>query len=225
MKRVFSETQNVRNFLSTVDKVRNNAEDTPSMALVYGDPGTGKTRTATWFTNKEDRAIYCRCINNMSQHWFLETIVYEAGEIPLYRTSNLFNQIKDLFMTRQKILVIDEIDYICATGAVEVLRDIHDSTNVPIILIGMSLADKKLMRFKHLYDRLIGVVRFMPLSRQDIQSVITQMCEVRLSDDGIDFLIEETGGKFRSLILNIHRAEHIGRVNGLKEITAKHLKR
>jgi DNA transposition AAA+ family ATPase len=226
MRRVFAETQNVKNFLSTINKIRDSREDIPRMALVFSEPGLGKTKTAIWYATREKGAIYCRCINKISQRHLLEKIVTEAGEIPSYRTHHLFNQIVDQFMSRPRILLIDEIDYLCASGAIEILRDIHDYTNTPVVLIGMNMADKKLMRYRHLYDRLSeGIVKFTPLTHQDIKSVVTQMCEVRLSDDAIDYLAEQTGGKFRSLISYMHRAEYISQLNGLKEITMKEFKR
>lgn len=225
MNRVFvTALNNVKKFTSSVTNIQNANEDTPCILLAYGDPGYGKTRTAIWYTAKENGAIYCRCINNMSQRWLLEKIVAEAGEIPSYRTPNLFNQIVDQFLTNPRILIIDEVDYLCANGAVEILRDIHDITHVPMVLVGMGMLDKKLMRFKHLYDRIIEIVKFMPLTRQDIHVAINQMCEVKLLDDAVDYITAQTTGKFRGLIKYIHRAEYIARANNLKEVTAKNLK-
>jgi DNA transposition AAA+ family ATPase len=226
MKRIFAETSNVKKFLSTINKIRDGREDIPRMALIFSEPGLGKTKTAIWYATREAGAIYCRCINKISQRHLLEKIVAEAGEIPSYRTHHLFNQIVDQFIARPRILLIDEIDYLCPDGAIEILRDIHDYTNTPVVLIGMHLVDKKLMRYRHLYDRLSeAIVKFTPLTRQDIRSVIIQMCEVRLSDDAVDYLAEQTGGKFRSLISYMHRAEYISQIYGLKEITMKELKR
>ena len=34
--------------------------------------------------------------------------------------------------------------------AIETLRDIHDKTDVPVVLIGMANANRKLMRYKHI---------------------------------------------------------------------------
>jgi DNA transposition AAA+ family ATPase len=226
MRRIFAETANVKNFLSTINKIRDSRGDVPRMALVFSDPGLGKTKTAIWYATKEKSAVYCRCINRMSQRHLLERIVSEAGEIPSYRTHHLFNQIVDHFMLNPRILLIDEIDYLCANGAIEILRDIHDLTNSPVLLIGMGMAEKKLRRFPHLYDRLSeAILKFTPLTRQDIKSVITQMCEVPLSDDAIDYLAVQTAGRFRSVISYMHRAEFISQLNGLDEVTMKELKR
>jgi DNA transposition AAA+ family ATPase len=226
MRRIFAETGNVKNFLSTINKIQDSKGDTPRMALAFSEPGLGKTKTAIWYATREKSAIYVRCINRISQRHLLEKIVSEAGELASYKTHHLFNQIIDQFISTPRILLIDEIDYLCANGAIEILRDIHDCTNTPVLLIGMNMADKKLRRFPHLYDRLSeAIVKFIPLTYQDIKSVVTQMCEVRLSDDAIDYLAGQTGGKFRSLISYMHRAEYISQLNGLDEVTVKELKK
>ena len=92
------------------------------------------------------------------------------GEIQSTRTSECFNQvIRNLIMNPQ-VLVIDEIDYLTVeTKAVETLRDIHDKTNVPIVLVGMTNANSRLKRYKHLYDRISEIIKFEPFSKQDIK--------------------------------------------------------
>ena len=53
------------------------------------------------------------------------------------------------------MLIVDEIDYlIMESKAVEILRDIHDKINIPVVLVRMTSANSRLKRFSHLYDRL-----------------------------------------------------------------------
>ena len=44
--------------------------------------------------------------------------------------------------------------------AIETLRDIHDKTNVPVILVGMTSANSRLKKFSHLYNRISEIVKF-----------------------------------------------------------------
>jgi hypothetical protein len=57
--------------------------------------------------------------------------------------------------------------------AIETIRDIHDKTNVPVIFVGMTLAEKKLARYRHLYDRLSEIVHFKAFSLNDVREIIT----------------------------------------------------
>lgn len=68
----------------------------------------------------------------------------ELGDTPNYRTSELFDQIVRELIRKPRIIIVDEIDYLTQEKyTIEMLRDIHDRTHTPIILIGMSLAKVK----------------------------------------------------------------------------------
>jgi len=225
MRPAFAETGNVRSFISAINKIKNYKEDIPSMALVFSDPGLGKTRTAIWYAAKEG-GVYLRTKKLMSGRWLLEELVAELGEAPMYRTSDLFRQIVEQLRAKPRPVFVDEVDYLTYDSRViETLRDIHDITHAPLIFIGMGMADKKLMRYRHLYDRFSEIVKFMPLTRQDVQSIVTQMCEAKLSDAAIDYLCQQTAGKFRTLIVYMHRAEYLARLNNLREISPKDFKK
>lgn len=47
MKAEFIKTTNVKNFITLMNNLINRAKRVPGMALVYGEPGLGKTRVAT----------------------------------------------------------------------------------------------------------------------------------------------------------------------------------
>ena len=46
MKRVFVRTKNVKGFIGVVENLLNKPANIPKMALVYGEPGLGKSKTA-----------------------------------------------------------------------------------------------------------------------------------------------------------------------------------
>ncbi len=144
MKKIFVKTQNVKNFISVMNNIQNRPEGVPGMVLVYGEPGLGKTQAILWWVLQND-AILVRSTNLMSGRWLLEEIVEELGEVPHFRTSDLFKQCILRLKENPKIIVVDEIDYLVTDSKViETIRDIHDKTNVPIVLVGMAKANRKL---------------------------------------------------------------------------------
>ncbi|MEI8129717.1 MAG: hypothetical protein WCG95_08905, partial [bacterium] len=44
MRKIFARTQNVKNFINMMNNLKNRADGVPGMALVYGEPGLGKTQ-------------------------------------------------------------------------------------------------------------------------------------------------------------------------------------
>ena len=156
MKRKFVVTQNVKRFVDLMDTLQNAPANLPKMALVYGDFGLGKSQTIMWWVTNND-AVYVRCNHKMSARWLLTEIVEELDEIPAYLTSLLFKQIEDKLRERPRVLVVDEVDFLLNnSSAIETVRDLHDKIGIPVVLVGMSMAEAKLKRHKHIYDRLLG---------------------------------------------------------------------
>jgi DNA transposition AAA+ family ATPase len=223
MKKTFVRTQNVKNFINMVNNLQNRAEGVPGMALVYGEPGLGKSKAVLWWATQND-AVFIRCTNLMSSRWLLEEIAEELGEMPYFKYSDLFKQVSTQLIKEPKVIIVDEIDYLIVnTRAIETLRDLHDKTNIPIIFVGMGKADRKLMRYKHLYDRLSEILKFQPFSKEDVTTIIEQLCEVEITDCGIKFIFAQTN-RFRQIVKLINKAENIAQANNLSildEITLK----
>lgn len=93
MKKDFAITDNVKRFMVLVNGIIEAPAGIERMALVYGDPGLGKTETAMWWANHHGQdAAFIRTKKLMSGRWLLEEIVTELGESPEWRTSDLFRQ-------------------------------------------------------------------------------------------------------------------------------------
>lgn len=222
MKKVFARTSNVNRFVAAMARLQDRPAELPGMALVYGEPGLGKTRTCLWWCAQND-GVFVRTKKLMSGRWLLEEIVAELGEAPMRRTSDLFRQAIDQLLGRPRTLFVDEADYLAHDARViETLRDLHDTTGTPVVLVGMDHADKKLARFKHLFDRFSEVVRFGALGLQDVKAIAAQMCEVKLADEAASYIHSQTN-RFRRVVIWLYRAEHIARANSLKEVRAEHL--
>ena len=223
MKKVFVKTSNVKKFITMMNNLEKRAEGVPGMGLVYGEPGLGKTYTIMWWA-MQNNAIFVRCANNMSARWLLEEIVEELGEIPYTRFSNIYNQAVLQLIKTPRTIIVDEIDYLTVDSkAIETLRDIHDKTNVPIVLVGMASANHRLMRHKHLYDRLSEIFKFETFSEQDISKIIDELSEVEITDCAKKLIYSKTS-RFRQLVKLINKAEQVAKSNGLSsldEITLK----
>jgi len=223
MRKQFAITSNVRNFVAAMDRLQASEEGIPKMALIYGEPGLGKTKTAVWWLAQND-AVLIRTKKLMTGRWLLEEIVAELGEAPAHKTSDLWRQCTDQLFARPRTIIIDEVDYLAYDARViETLRDIHDTTGTPVVFIGMDRADKKLMRYKHLYDRFAEIVAFARLTEDDVTSIAQQLCEVKLSADACAF-VHGTANRFRQVIMWLYRAEARARANNKKEIAAADLK-
>ena len=110
---------------------------------------------------------------------------------------------------------------------VETLRDIHDRTDVPIVLVGMGTAERRLQRYKHLYDRISEIVKFEPFSKQDLHQIIDELSEVEITDCAKKLMQIHTN-RFRQIVKIINKVEQLAKSNGLSsidEITLKEVLR
>ena len=218
MNRIFVKTTNVKNFIGLVENLLNKPKNIPKMGLIYGEPGLGKSQTALWLACKYD-AIYLRATNLMTGRWLLEEIAKEMDEIPRYLTSDNFNLIVQKLKQKPQLIIVDEIDYLMNNlKTIEILRDIHDETNCPIIFIGMGLAHKKLERYKHLFDRFSDIVKFETFGVNDLSQIVSQLSEVTFTPNAVEY-IHSKFNRFRQIVQLINQMETFAKDNNLTEIT------
>ena len=217
MKKVFVKTNNVKRFITMMNNLQNRAEGVPGMGLVYGEPGLGKTQTINWWAFKND-AILVRCTQLMTAKWLLLEILEYMNEIKPYSTEACFNLVIRNLILNPKVLIVDEIDYLTIDSrSVETLRDIHDKTNIPVILVGMSNANSRLKKFSHLYDRISEIVKFINFSKNDIKTIAQELSEIELTDCAIKQIYTHSN-RFRQIVKIINKAENLAKSNGLNSI-------
>lgn len=218
MNKTFVRTTNVKNFIGLIENLLNKPKNIPKMGLIYGEPGLGKSQTALWLACKYD-AIYLRATNLMTGRWLLEEIVKEMDEFPRYLTSDNFNLIVQKLKQKPQLIIVDEIDYLMNNlKTIEILRDIHDETDCPIIFVGMGLAHKKLERYKHLFDRFSEIVKFETFGVPDLSQIISQLSEVTFTTDAVEY-IHSKFNRFMQIVQLINQMETFAKDNNLTEIT------
>lgn len=223
MKNSLIKTRNVKKFISLMDNLQKTPSNVSKMALVYGAFGLGKSQTIMWWVTNND-AIYVRCNHNISPRWLLSEIVKELDEVPCYTSQRLFEQIEEKLKYNPKILVVDEIDYLFSNKhTIETLRDIHDKLGIPILLVGMELADKKLQKYGHINDRIFAKLKFEKLSKEDFKEIIETLSEVKFSDNAIKY-ITNRNLQFRQIVKVITKAEQLANTNKLSEISEEIIK-
>ena len=206
-----------------MDNLQKAPSNVSKMALVYGAFGLGKSQTIMWWVTNND-AIYVRCNHNISPRWLLSEIVKELDEVPCYTSQRLFEQIEEKLKYNPKILVVDEIDYLFSNKhTIETLRDIHDKLSIPVLLVGMELADKKLQKYGHINDRIFAKLKFEKLSKEDFKEIIETLSEVEFSDNAIKY-ITNRNLQFRQIVKIITKAEQLANTNKLSEISEEIIK-
>ena len=182
-----------------------------------------KFRSILWWVAKND-AVYVRATNLMTSKWLLEEIAEELGEMPYHTASILFKQITAKLIDEPKVIIIDEIDYLMGNSRViETIRDLHDKTNVPIVLAGMGKSDKKLSRYKHIYDRLFQKIEFKSFDSEDVKDIIQELSEVKFTECALEYISSRVN-RFRQIVKIISKLEQAAKTNGIEEFNHNILK-
>lgn len=222
MNKIFIKTKNVKRFISLMDELQKLPPNIPKLALVYGDHGLGKSQAIQWWADKND-AVYVRASQGMTCRWLLTEIAEELGEEPYWCSQEIFTQIESRLREHSKIIIVDEVDYLIEKSTIEILRDLHDKTACPIVLVGMGCVDKKLNRYPHLCDRIYKTLKFEQFNQEDISDILKQLTDLSFSEDAIIYLTTRTN-QFRQLVKLINRIEKLAKTNQIKEIDEYTLK-
>lgn len=219
----FAITKNVRAFHAGLEVARHGVRGRVGMMLVKGSPGTGKTEVAQQLVlEKECPYIRCRFID--SPRSLLERVVRELGEEPRFRKNHLFEQARNQLVTKPRVIIFDEIDYIVNERFIDVIRDLNDETNNLIVLVGEEHIDKKLQSYRRFFDRIKIVVPFDRFDRADIVELSKQSCSAPLASCAIDHIHQFSDGTFRLIAEMFELAERLATHNkGVKEITGEML--
>ena len=220
MKPKFVLTKNVKGFINLIHNLKNKPDNISKIGLVYGNAGLGKTKTAIYLSIKFD-TIYIRATNKMTTKWLLEEIAKELDEIPRFYTADIFRQCVNALKTNPQMIIVDEIDYLLADfRTIETLRDLHDETGVPIILVGMQLAKHKLKKHNHLFDRISEIYNFTEFEYSDIKQIAEEISEVDITKEAVH-IIHNKAKSFRKIVEMIDIFEKVGQANGLTQIDEK----
>ena len=159
MNKKFVKTKNVKEFVVFMEELKSLPPNIPKIALVYGDYGLGKSETIKWWTFKND-CVYVRANKGMSLRWLLSEIAEELGAESFWHSQETFGIIESKLLQEPKTIIIDEVDYLINNSVIEILRDLHDKSGCPMVLVGMANIDKKLSRYPHLMDRIYKKFKF-----------------------------------------------------------------
>ena len=221
---VFVKTKNVKGFVALMSELENLPLKIPKIALVTGDFGLGKSEPINWWSFTND-CIYVRANQGMSSRWLLSEIADELGEEYYWNSEATFNSIENHLLQEPKTIIIDEIDYLIEKNTVETLRDIHDRTGCPMVLVGMPNADRKLAKYPHLVDRIYKTFKFEKYTTEDIKLILQDLTDIEITEDGLNYLTTRAD-QFRQIVKLINKIEKkalINQIEVLDEITLKEL--
>ncbi len=196
---------NVILFSELMDRVMNRSLGLPGLATFHGFSGLGKTRAAISAANIY-RAYYVQVKSLWTRKDLLEAILEQMGIKPAGTSSKMLKQIAEQLVLSHRPLILDEADYLCTPAMIEVVRDIYESSDAPVILIGEEGLPTKLKKWERVHNRMLDWVAAQPASLEDVQALAKLYAKgVTVKPDLLTALHEASGGSTRRVCVNLDR--------------------
>ena len=116
----------------------------------------------------------------------------------------------------QRPLILDEADYLVGkNGMVELVRDVYEGSQSPILLVGEEQMPNKLKRFERFHGRVLSWIPAQPVSLEDARL---------LGDDVLRHLVELAHGSVRRVTVNLVNLAEAAAMNNLDAVELGSLK-
>ena len=133
---VFVETVPYRQMRSTIEDLMSSSVGV-EMAAVHGVAGRGKTTSAQRIVAQDYRTVYLRYEQWMaaSHVGLIREIAFRLSGLRYTQSIKCIETIKDELGRERRVILVDEADRL-SMKQLNCLRDIHDISICPILLIG-----------------------------------------------------------------------------------------
>lgn len=222
MRDRYVKTSNTTRFLAGIADVLDRGAEEANLLVVDGLPGLGKTETIQWWASQQG-ALFLRAKQGWTPSWMLRELLGELSVAPAHTFERMYRQALEALSSRAREaaraketfgVVFDEVDHFSRrTDILETLRDLSDFLEIPFILVGMGRVRGDLARFPQIASRVSRPVEFLPSTLDDVQGLVTGLCEVEVAADLVSFLHRASEGYVREIKEGIKNIEKHGRRN------------
>lgn len=223
MRNRFVKTSNVDRFLAAYEEVEYRGAPEASFLVVRGKPGHGKSACGQWWAVQND-AVHIRMKTTYTANWALLDLVRQLGGQAAARSSTevLFGKAVGFLINHPTPIVVDEVEHAFKHDikALEIFRDVTDTAEVPLILIGREYILAKMKNEPQLYRRISGYTEFVPLEEPDTRLCIEQLCEVSVDEALFARLHVESKGFLAGIVQAIKKIERKGKHDKVETVTA-----
>ena len=217
MKNIFIETTRVTAFWEAAKAVSDMEKGHPGMMLAWGYAGRGKTECAKTFAIRNENTIYLRVYEDWTPWAMLSCLCEEINGMRPGRIDLAKRIIMEELDDKSRIILVDEADRLTVKH-IEHLRDIHDETSSPIVLIGEPSIYTQIKSRTRIWRRFTQAVEFGPLQNEDVILFGLKNCNIKIAPEAASLLRKKSKGSFGFLIHYMARLEKIAKSNKLTDI-------
>lgn len=215
MRDTIIETEAMSRFDTAVDEVAADEQAISGFILAYGQAGRGKSVAARRYA-KERGGTLIHVWQGWSQTAFLQSLLaaIRGGEdMPRMAGTRCKGQIVRELEGGRRPLFIDEADRL-RIDRIEDLRDIHELTGVPVVLIGEESIFGLLAERRRIWSRVINEVEFAPASPAEVALYAMRSTGLDIPMQLASEIARRTEGDFRLIRNLIFQLEKSAKASG-----------
>ena len=119
-----------------------------------------------------------------------------------------------------RTLIVDEADYAFRRGIIELIRDLHDGSDTPVVMIGMEEFPHKLKKFELIDSRVMLRKTAQPATLKDSRLLASVYAEgIEVADDLLNAILERNTGNVRRMVTDLAQVKSEASKLGLSNMT------
>lgn len=216
----FAPLRNVSALVGLIDRVQNRNPALPGMACYYGWSGYGKTTAGIYAANKFN-AVLVQVKSHWGPKYLLQVIARECALEPRKGDSigHLAEMIAQSLAVNDVPLLVDEADHLVKRKAIELMRDIHEASGAPVILIGEESMPQKIKEWERVHGRMLDWVAAQPGEMDDVIHLAKSYAEgIEIAPDLQAAILDASHKSIRRICVNLDRIAEHARTRGLKRM-------
>lgn len=206
---------NVSLCVSALEKAMNRPAHLPGIVTFSGPSGYGKSTAAAIAANRFE-AVYVQAKSTWTRKAAHLAILKEMGVSPAKTLYGMAEQVAEQLARSRCPLIVDECDYLLKNGAIEMIRDIYESSNAAILLIGEENLPGRLRQWERFHGRVLDFVLAEAATLHDAGALRDLYVDgVEIADDLLAKAHKESRGSVRRICVNLERIRQEAEDNGL----------
>ncbi|MBT2131199.1 AAA family ATPase [Aliiroseovarius lamellibrachiae] len=211
--------RNVTALVSLIERVNNRAIGLPGLATFYGHSGFGKTTAAIYSANKFN-AVSVQIKECWTGKKMGQAILAELGIKPQKTISDMVDQIAHELLLSDRVLLIDDAQYLIKRGMIGLIKDIYESCGTTIILIGEEELPQSLQRWENIHGRMLDWVAAQPACVADVDHLAKIYCpNVDLTAEFKAHLLKASVHSIRRVCVNLGKVAEFAITKGTEEVS------
>ncbi len=219
MENVFIATENSTRFNDICRELEDPMSKIgPSLAMVTGPAGRGKSEAAKKYAAKTD-AIYIKPMTVRGPLMLLQEITFELEMVKPGRISGCMDVVESAMDKMRRIIIVDEADLI-PIKLLEMLRNMNENCSCPVVLIGEENLKRMIGSRDRLNSRIRRRMEFSPVAQADVALFFRKALLQEIPPEHVSKIQRVARGDWRPVLAMAANIERLMETNGLSQATS-----